>query len=110
MVSVGGLLRTWAGASLLVLATVAWTLGTTSVVSAQDPGSPTPATSAIEPTPTIPPEFNNNPLGGTEGNFDSRALGISVVVGLVFAFGIYLVWRFVRPKNPTFGGRARGGR
>ena len=78
-------------------------------VAAQESVSPTPSQGTVEPTPTIPPEFNNNPLGGTEGDFDSRALGISVVVGLIFAFGLYLVWRLVRPDNPTFGGRSRGG-
>jgi methionine-rich copper-binding protein CopC len=35
-----------------------------------------------------------------EGEFDSRALAISVGAGLVAAAGIYLFWRRVRPQRP----------
>jgi hypothetical protein len=43
-------------------------------------------------------------IAGQEGDFDSRAFGISVLAGLVAALAIYLFWRLVRPKNPKFRG------
>lgn len=39
-----------------------------------------------------------------EGNFDSRAFGISVAAGLGVAVLIFVFWRAVRPKNPMFRG------
>lgn len=96
----------WLFALLILTAAAVGLIEPASPARAQNAASPTPV---AELTPTIPPEFNNNPLGGTEGDFDSRALGISLMVGLVFAFGLYLVWRLVRPDNPTFGGRSRDG-
>ena len=48
---------------------------------------------------------NGNPLN-PNGNFDSRALGISVGAGLIAMAAIVGFWFAVRPKNPRFGPRA----
>ena len=64
--------------------------------------------SAANLTPTaVPTEdpANGNPLN-PEGDFDSRALAISVGVGLIGVAAIVGFWLAVRPKNPRFGPRS----
>ena len=45
---------------------------------------------------------NGNPLN-PQGNFDSRALGISVGAGLIAMAAIAGFWFAIRPRNPRFG-------
>ena len=59
-------------------------------------------TATTEGTPDAPPAESNEPAGGYD--FDSRSFGISVGVGVAAALLIYLFWRLVRPKHPTFRG------
>lgn len=61
--------------------------------------------SAVVASPTPDPGLNGNPLN-PEGDFDSRALALSVGAGLLVAVAIFGVWLVVRPKNPKFGDRA----
>jgi len=55
-------------------------------------------------SPTPNPDFRGNPLN-PEGNFDSRALALSVGAGLLVAVAIFGIWMVIRPKNPKFGSR-----
>jgi methionine-rich copper-binding protein CopC len=64
--------------------------------------------SAADLTPTVEPTLdpaNGNPLS-PEGDFDSRALAISVGAGLIGVAAIVGFWLTVRPKNPRFGPRS----
>jgi len=61
------------------------------------PAAAEPAQSAATPSPV-------SDVAGQPGDFDSRAFGISVAVGVAAALLIYLFWRLVRPKNPKFRG------
>jgi methionine-rich copper-binding protein CopC len=89
----GGYLFTVAGGSP-VASPVALPAGTP--VNAAQSTAPT-ATATIAGTPTTAP-------AATEGDFDSRAFGLSVLAGLVAAAAIFIFWRIVRPKNPKFRG------
>ena len=55
-------------------------------------------------SPTPNPDYNGNPLN-PQGNFDSRALALSVGAGLLVAVAIFGIWMVIRPKNPKFGSR-----
>ena len=75
-------------------------------VSSIAASSPTAATTAASPTAIATEDpRNGNPLD-PQGNFDSRALGISVGAGLIAMAAIVGFWFAVRPKNPRFGPRA----
>ena len=81
-----------------------FTVGSASPVAvpaASPAATPAPAGVAPQhtPTPTPTPAVQ---IGNDE--LDTRALGISVLVGIVAAAGIFVFWRLVRPKNPRFGG------
>jgi methionine-rich copper-binding protein CopC len=62
-----------------------------------------PVAEPVEPAANASPTPVPN-IAGQEGDFDSRAFGISVGVGVIAAILIYLFWRLVRPKNPKFRG------
>jgi methionine-rich copper-binding protein CopC len=55
-------------------------------------------------SPTPNPDFNGNPLN-PQGNFDSRALAVSIGAGLLVAVAIFGIWLVIRPKHPKFGSR-----
>ncbi len=75
-------------------------------VSPTTAASPTSAASPVNPTATATEDpANGNPLN-PNGNFDSRALGISVGAGLIAMAAIVGFWFAVRPRNPRFGPRA----
>ena len=68
--------------------------------------SPTSAADPVDPTAIATEDpGNGNPLN-PNGNFDSRALGISVGAGLIAMAAIVGFWLAVRPRNPRFGPRA----
>jgi hypothetical protein len=77
------------------------------VVTSPGPAG-TPANPAVVATATEDPA-NGNPLD-PNGDFDSRAFGISVGAGLLAVAAIVGFWFAVRPKNPRFGPRSGQGR
>lgn len=62
----------------------------------------TPVVTATEPSAATGGTTATTDPTSDEDNFDSRAFGISVGVGLVAAALIFAFWRLVRPKNPVF--------
>lgn len=69
--------------------------------------TPDAVASSVQAEPTLDPA-NGNPLATEDGDFDSRAFALSIGAGLVGMLAITLVWRAVRPRNPVYGGRAKG--
>jgi len=78
--------------------------GATPGASPEVSPSASPATSPVASPPATPAEptavATQAPAAPSaeEGDFDSRAFGLSVLAGLVAALFIYLFWRLVRPK------------
>jgi methionine-rich copper-binding protein CopC len=68
-------------------------------------GGVTNAEATAEISPTV--ELVASPestAAAEEGDFDGQAFALSVGAGLVAAVGIFLFWRWVRPKDPKFRG------
>jgi methionine-rich copper-binding protein CopC len=85
-----------------------FTFTVTGTAAGATPAATPTEASAANLTPTAQPTLdpaNGNPLN-PKGDFDSRALGISVGAGLIGVAAIVGFWFAVRPKNPRFGSRS----